>query len=590
MFDGTLSETGSPLAGLDEDLLRLIGELTDSAYPSAEEFILIGSSLVQALGWIDRLGLHFSDLSAQLQSDQASRLASSLSQAVGRSVALTNGTRDIGALLHRLEEAFAASARPLAGLRAIFGEITVLAINARIEATQIKSGDTDFTVFTSEIGRSAQLGKDAVVAAEERLSGLSGSIGCARKALAAFTQTSAFREIDAVRRRLETALDQLLSRRRRGGDALVRMAERSRIIAEKAGLCVTELQIDDINRQRLDHVRDALDLLRGVVSGAPGAAPDWVRESDESRRRALVVAVCRLQARHLGRAAEAFAREVGSLQSHLRELAAEAEAALAAALEVFGSGDDLFIRTLQEDADQVSGLLGIYVEAEDVIRSHVVKVSAGFGDMVADMKTIRAIDVEMRIMGLNASLKCGRLGAAGRGLGVVAQELRAASRRTEETSVAVAAIIAGATETSGALTLRTDEGRSGAAALITAVADTTQALEVMGTAMDRSLADLRHAGSEVAGLLAVASQCLTGEEDAIASANRIATGLTALADRLRADPALVEAVGDDVARLLGGTYTMASERHVHGSSADARTGSAAPSPAETETTVDDCLF
>ena len=86
---------------------------------------------------------------------------------------------------------------------------------------------------------------------------------------------------------------------------------------------------------------------------------------------------------------------------------------------------------------EVSALLDDATGARREADAVVVSVSQATGRLVGHTSTLRSLEEDIRIMGLNMSLKCGRLGTIGLPLMVIAQELRAYSSHIATESGAV---------------------------------------------------------------------------------------------------------------------------------------------------------
>lgn len=572
MLDQGYANTSiEPAADLVRTLRELIGDLDTLDKRTEPVFMAIGGSLIQARSHLELMQSEFADLSARLESEEAARAAADLGQALRQGSQLAAGSAQITPLLHHLDGDAASSRKAVAALDKIVEEVAALAINAKILVFQLGTANVDFAVFTQEIDRLRRLADEAVRQASRRLGQLDGAIMDTRRAEETFETTDAG-ELESTHRQLETSLAALIERQRQSRAAIGVMADKSRGIADKVGQCVGELQINDLTSQRIGHVRDALIMLCGVLG--PGGAPtsdcasssdyDWAGELDPPHKQALAAAVCRLQARQLDRAAKEFSREVEGLRGNLQALAGDASAVLAEALQVFGSGEagSCFVRDLQADSDRASTLLGSYAKAKNHVNALIGTVSVGFSAMAADMETILSIDADMRMMGLNASLKCARLGPAGRALGVVAQELRTCSRRTEESSQEISRTIVAAIETSGRLARQSEEAQADAEAMAAAIMTAVQAFAGLGAQVDRSLGGLRTACTDVSTLLAECAVAIAIDRELSVIAEAVVARLTTFADAI-GSPDLAEAIQGDLSRLLSRHYTMDSERAIH---------------------------
>ncbi len=594
MFDSP-SPDPAIAAGRAGKLQDLIADLEALRAPAEPAFMAIGATLTTALDLLNGLDSRFAALAGRLDGDVAENAVRFLGRAEERCGQLGGETARALALLRNLDEAAQATDLPLTALGKVADEIGALAINAKIQAAQVLAADTDFSVFTTEIARLGNMSGQAIGTAADRLDKLRGAIAAAAAAEEQFDRTDA-RELDSVRGRLESCLAALADRKRDSATAVAAVSRKTRQIAERVTTCITALQINDMTNQRVEHVRQALELLGTILAPDAGlvAGGEWVRQLDEPHKDALVAAVCRLQAQQLARAADDFVREVDSLKRNMAALAADAEEILQEALAALGGGSDRsFVQELEENVDRASVLLKSYASAETRIQGLVGTVSQGFAAMADDLAAIHSIDADMRIMGLNASLKCSRLGNAGKALGVVAQELRACSRRAEETTEAISHHVVSAMKASEELAKTSRDDHDGAAGLATAMATSVDALRALGQELDDALVRLRGDCGRASSLL---SETATGI--AIGGELRAATGqasaiLSGIAEAIHVPPSVAAGIHDDVKRLLDNHYTMASERMIHALFAE---GSASETPAAQaphradSADIEDCLF
>ena len=563
MFDQVAGEIATTATAVPR-LKAAIADLAAMTRPTEAVFLAIGQALERAATDLGQMEGDFVELSRRLDADESARLSAALTEAIRQSIGLAGGAAEVAGLLDGLAKAAGAASRPLAVLTSAVAEISALAINAKIQAVQVLSVNANFSVFTTEIGRLGHLAGAAVGLAADHFGTLRAGIGVAVGAVAEFERTDAHRELDAVRQRLEAGLAGLLDRRRRSQTAMAELGERSRRIAARVAACVTELQINDRTCQRIDHVRRALELLCGLLEDSGAEECAWAAGMAPDRLAALVAAVCRLQASQLDRAVAEYRHGVGRLCESLAALSTEAAALAASARQVFGAGAGAsFVDELQGHADRAAFLLGAYAKAEAQVRSLVESVSGGFRALVEDMEAIHSVDADMRVMGLNATLKCGRLGDSGRTLGIIAQELRSCGRRTEEASHAISSTIADAADRAKALVARSETAHGEASALVDTVATSMQALAALGDGVADGLARLETAGASVSTLLADAAGGIQVHHQVGEAAAGVAALLQAAAEAAGVSTDTAAAVHDDVRRLLERNYTMASERMVH---------------------------
>jgi methyl-accepting chemotaxis protein len=525
---------------------------------------------------ISGMGDALARLGRSLHGEDALRSVAALNQAVAGITDLDSGAQGSGEALIRLAAESATIAKHLETLRRIVAEITALAINGKIQAALVATAGVDFTVFTAEIGRLGIQAGQQIEQAAGRLASVRNAIAGAIDAEAAFLRNEAS-ELRNIRARIENNIAQMVERARRAAQSIEAVESKSRQVADKVARTIGELQINDITCQRIEHVR--LALRRLAESDLP-----------EHRFRRLALAACRLQRLQLDEAARDYVAEIGALAGHLRGLSQDAADLLDEADSAFGdSHGGLFLTEIENDVARAVTLLDAYEAAEDRTRTMIASVSQGFTAMSDDLEAIRSIDADMRVMGLNATLKCGRLGNAGQALGVVAQELRACSRRTEDSSRVISELLKNVLAEAARLTAESATTQTGVAgetpgAIMTGcMAGLSQLSAAMSEAMDQ----LHSEAPTVALRLAGGADDIAFHHRLSEECRRAAETVTALAERLDDGEPLGEADFTALRGMVEASYTMDSERLIH-QRFDGR--GAMPGGAKEKESVEDFFF
>ena len=201
------------------------------------------------------------------------------------------------------------------------------------------------------------------------------------------------------------------------------------------------------------------------------------------------------------------------------------------------------------------------------------------------------MEADIRIMELNTSLKCGRLGAIGRPLSVIAQALRDCGGRT---ATLAAAVLAALQQLLAAAASLTDTRHAPDAAAGGEVGhDMMQAVERLnatGQRLGDALAGLEDDSDAVGGLLATAVERFTVRHEISKVLRQAAADCTLLAEPADGPDAAEDAAScAGILSQIAAGYTMACERAVHARFApSSESDQAAPDAAETE--LADLLF
>jgi hypothetical protein len=174
------------------------------------------------------------------------------------------------------------------------------------------------------------------------------------------------------------------------------------------------------------------------------------------------------------------------------------------------------------------------------------------------------IVVEVTIIGTNARLKSARLGERGKGIGVIAQELRIYSDRIvngiRELPPALDRVVTFA-QRFGDAGRSLDSGRLGEIDARMCVA--IEAFGFAGKQMSRALARLHTEADGVLGVLGGAAATLADEADVGAALATAAAGIGSVASRLGNADSRSREIDAELDARLRSAYTMQSERAIH---------------------------
>jgi hypothetical protein len=566
------------------------------------DFLAIGDRLAEASGILGRLTTLFEALPMQLDHRDMDDATAHFAEVAAGAAAMADALAGEHDTLTRLSASNAEVTSRIERLRATIGAISVLAVNARIEAAHIGTEGADFSVFTDSIGRLVRTAGATIERFSSEHGRLLELLKSASAKQAAFEQRHG-ESLRSVVRRLDAGLSSVAGRRALASAAVAGIGAKSRRIAQEIGAAVSGLQIGDITRQRAEHVAHALEMLAlGLIPDRvePGwaepetraEAADWSLSLTRDQCRIVISAVCQLQSAQLSHAADAFDLEVRQIVSALGELADSARDIVGVGAEVYGAAgqqDASFLTELGGEIRAVNELMAECGAARGEVDGVAAEAGASLKELLTQIASIRQIEVEMRLIGLNTILRCGRLGSRGRTLGVIAHELRGFANRTVEDAqgviAALNAVTAGAdTLTRGSRMQQADR----VAALEQRTAVSLQRLENVGHSLNEALGVLQDEGARAAALLTATASGIGVHGDVCRVLRDGRNRLDRIAGPSPVDGEGVEMIRDRVLSLFHGRYTMASEREIHEMVFSAGAGGAEQAAAAEA--VDDLLF
>lgn len=565
------------LTGLDVRL-RSISSALERALAGIEPiFLQAGGHLSDSVEHMGRLTQGFGTMAGRLEDADTVAAMAVLRDLSARIAGLGSSTQASEARLEAMHGRAAALGSRIARLRKTIGEVKVLAINAKVEAAHVTARNVDFTVFTREIDRLASLAGEGLGQLETELAGLLDTMQGARGGLAAFARDHR-QSLASVGARLGHGLAAMEGRSRDSAQAMRGLADLSRHMAGQVAQAVEGLQVGDITRQRGEHVVEALATLREVL--ASSGMPDGHRDI-------LAASVCRLQSAQAGEAAEDLRRETARIKGNLAGLSADVADLPRRCASAYGATADSqtsFLSELGQELQEAHHLLRRYAQARASVDKVVADVSTVVAGMVRHIEAIHSIEADMRVMGLNATFKCARLGGEGLALSVIAQELRTYSNRTAEDGAAIMADLRRLIEAARQLDERERQGQA-TGDMESGMASAVATLDRVGDELTRALAGLSAGCGAATQALGRAQRLLESHPEFAAALSEASGVLVECGGDAVAEGGVLDDIRDEVLDLVRGRYTMASERKVH-----EMLSGAMPEAAAAPAAADDFLF
>ncbi|MGE5478654.1 MAG: hypothetical protein ACM3Q1_18525 [Bacteroidales bacterium] len=573
--------TSAIVGGVNLEAAHALGELGAVAGDIESVFLEAGNRLGDAVGCWRAISETFTALAGQFERDDIRRCVDVLGAALQVAMALgKSGGGDALARLAELGSELAAMRGRLERLGRTIAEVKLVALNAKVEAAHLDEGSTDFSVFTREIDRLAQDAAGELSMLDKELRALAAEAGEAHHAQVAFAESHGA-ELLTVTRRLDEGLRNLSHQRHQVAEAATSIGDRSRLAGDRVGQAVLALQIGDITRQRTEHVVEALTVVTGLDGDTLGLAA-----ADVTQATALVAS---LQARQLDQSAADLETEVGQVARSLAALAEETQAIGRLGRESFGCGENAFLVGFASEIGNVERLLEDYASAFSRTGEIMAAVASASTAMVAHVEALHSIEADLKIMALNASFKCSRLGDRGRTLSVVAQSLRQLANRTVEDAGVLMTGLQAALDTAHMLAHGTEAGDGDAISqAVGRLREASELLAAIGAEQAAALHMLETDSRRAQDLLGGSASAIAASDGFARRLRAVAGGLAGSADGIPTDDARAHELKEKVLSRLAGNYTMASERALHDLFGGDDRGQPAAETAELD--VDDLLF
>ena len=524
-------------------------------------FVSAGDKLAECAGILSRLTGTFEALPAALENPELSAATDRLALVGRRARAIADALATEQADVARLVQVVASAEHPIDELRRQVKMMSIVAINARVTAAGIVTDVDDFDVFTTDIAKLSDTAAATIAEFARTYQQLAAAVRDAASARGTF-ETTHRATLSALATELETGLADVTAQRRRSIEISADTGRTSRDIEARVATAVMALQVGDATRQRVEHVETALSELAE-------ANPE------------IVPAIAELQRLQLISARESLLAEMASGEAALGDLARDATRALAQVRDTHGAGATSGLASLQGALQKAVVVLRGY----EVEREKLDKVANAVADTVRvlleHVEAVQDVEYEMRLVSLNAAVKCAQLGPRGRALDVISTQLRALTGETVVSANAAVERLNEAASVAAVFTAATGEqAATRASAMEQEAVSGLELLASIGTRMGGAMRDLDRDGPTIARRLTQAMHDF-GQHDGISEAlSDVEFTLTELSG-------YGDAPADYLASLRK-RYTMDMERRIH----DAFIGAppSAPEPAPEEASLDDLLF
>ncbi|QQR35999.1 hypothetical protein JI749_16960 [Devosia oryziradicis] len=546
----------APAATPEASRLRQIGEALAAPREQIEStFVTVGARLAEGAAMLNRLTKVFEALPAQLQSpdlvEASTRLADVGRQAQTISALFATEQADLA----RLVDVVAAAEHPIGELRRTVKMMGIVAINARVVAAAIVGDSDDFDVFTTDIAKLSESASSTIQHFTAAYRQLTDEVGLAARQRSQFENAHAD-TLSGLAADMDTALAELARQRATSADSSAQTGRVSRQIVSRIANAVMALQVGDATRQRIEHVEAGLASLADLLSSS------ILQQNHQQSARNL--AGC-LQVAQLSAAAEAFENDVAEAGTALRDLATDARVIMDQSRAIYGQDDQGGASSLAALSDAVrhAALVLRDCEAErGKLESVATAVLGTVGTLLSHVEAVQEIEANMRLVSLNAAVKCAQLGPRGAALNVIARQLR---ELTGETVIAAEGAMAGLHEAAGlaqsfgAAANGDTAGRVGqleheaTAALLL--------LQGVDTALAEALGALNRDGPSVIGLLETAAETFANQAAISETMRDLEMQLVA-----ECPPGATDTPTGPVADLLAAhraRYTMDAERRIH---------------------------
>jgi methyl-accepting chemotaxis protein len=331
----------------------------------------------------------------------------------------------------------------------------------------------------------------------------------------------------------------------------------ARGIQGKIATVLSALQIGDITRQRIEHIRSSFVFFDEFRNSAEAA------ELGEGAIARIDGAISLLAAAQMAETVSDFQRDCRKILETMSRFVDDARDIMALREQMHRQSDDgnsNFLSGLAQNVQAASTLVGSVREtsqqADDVARS----TSATAQSLLAGIEMIRAIKTDIHYMALNSNLRCSRLGDEGRAVNVVSAELRFFAEKLEEPANKVLTELQHFEGAAGSLSQGNDEG---GADISQPLNQALAAICHVSERMDASVGEFEREGQEVFTKVSAAIATLDFESELGEVLDDCVQTADGLANVAEGDISDIAAAVTGLSSRIFKIYTMVSERDTH---------------------------
>jgi hypothetical protein len=541
---------GSPETASSQAIQGIITDLRNLNGSSERDVLAVGGKLMEFSSAARTVSAEMTSLieliSGECGEEASAALARLLEEANRKNARIEQNGRTL-ALIRGLSQRILVAFSQLRDTVSVFRALCTL---TRIETVRLEGISSVFGSLADDVkplSESIHAGGVVILEASSRLDAK------VREALerSSILQARQRQELPPLIDGVEKALEALRERRETARRTSLHQADQYRQMADAIHKLVGSLQMHDITRQQIEHVGEALEQLLPPAAGGslPPHAP----------------AVLSLQSHQLWNAGDVFALSIGRIVDDLDTIAGRArEMADASRLLVEAAGDEQssFFSQMENSLDAILSAVAAY-EGE---RTDMQATAAGLLDTIAQMHAavseIRAIEIQIDRIAMNAAIGAIHIGAPGNALSRIAEDMQGLARNSNTNTEDAALALLDMERTVLRMSRESEEG------LRTDVADECDPMTQIRTQLPQLRAS-SFAGCSRVNQIALASSQLCDQILALREGFTAGRLFTSVVDRVCEEIESIRGSADpDPAHIehldsLAKHYTMQQERDVH---------------------------
>ena len=537
------AEGGASLANVQVTLAALASGLD-------ARFVEAGGALAQAYQIVETLVKSLEGVTSALDREAADAAVQDMRAIAERLTNLPAMQARRQAALVTIGGSGEALRAPMAQFHRTLRFLRICGLNIKVAA----AGAAEFSGFADTMFDKIDVAEEQMSSFGHEIDGLASGISEALEA-EKLLAVECTRVIPEVPLRLDRDALALQEHQLRLGELAARIAGVARDIRTKLATALGALQIGDITRQRLEHVVSGLATLETAIGDVELTPED--RKLVEDHTLALLAAQAadtvedfRSQARILAQSLRAIGPKTAELLALKDDDAAGGEAE-----------DDNVLHVLERSIGEVRSVTGRLQEADalsDRLGTATSETAESLGRRIAAVQRVKN-DVQQ--MAWNTDLRCRRMGSEGRGLAMIATEIRNFSNHLEMLTNGISSTFQQLVDAAAEMRAQAEEsGKVDAGRALTASLD---CVREGGRRMSEGMSGLDRDAATVGDILRQTTQNVDCDAEIGDALGEVVLHLSSAAGEGAALPDEPPAALGAILGTIHASYTMASEREVH---------------------------
>lgn len=522
-------------------------------------FVQVGDHLGRGHTIFQELNDGLALLSRELSGAEIEGASSALQSVAAKLVGLADSLPHESELLGVIGTSAAKAAMVLKPLVKQIHLIMIIARSARIEAASLDTNQASFLDFTQEafdLAKSVQGSIEACAHDQERLS------SAVKVALARQHDFEAnyIGQLVTVSADLISAYSGMQDRQTRSARVAELTGASTKRMTEAVGSAIVSLQAGDSTRQRLEHICYGLNLANDPEAGI---VPAMMADTEASAK----PLICQLQAAQLRSTISDFDADIGAIDRSLEGLISDAAGIVVHGHSLYDGQDGdtaSFLSVVKSALAQASILIATCESSRKLVDDALSVVEDTLGKFRIATAGLSETIVDIILIGMNAGLKAGHLGAQGSAFAVIASELKLTADEIAKGAGMLPPVLDDIEHSAhGLKALRVEGDPAHLARLEPSILFAIQEIEAGNVQLGQLMGCLIEEGAEFESLMTNGRSLLTTLRGKTISLPDVAMGLGGVAPSAASlslcNAQCVESLFAD----MYAQYTMASERDVY---------------------------